>query len=122
MEKAIRSVSPFGPLSDEAWRSIAESSAKQNEAGQWVFRYDPGLAETFKGVPFGDVDMRHFWNAIQCPVLVVRGDSSDLLLAETLEEMKQRPNTQAHIVPNTGHAPMLMDEPTLAVIRRFLLG
>jgi pimeloyl-ACP methyl ester carboxylesterase len=122
LEAAIRSVSPFGPLTDADWRQIATSSSKQNEAGQWVFRYDPGLSETFKGVPFGDVDMRHFWNAIKCPVLVIRGDSSDLLTAETLEEMKQRPNTQTHIVPNTGHAPMLMDDAQVAVIRQFLLG
>jgi pimeloyl-ACP methyl ester carboxylesterase len=120
--EAIRSVSPFGPLSEADWRHVALHATKQNEAGQWVFRYDPGLAETFKGVPFGDVDMRIFWSAVKCPVLVVRGDSSDLLMAETLEEMKQRPGTQTHVVPNTGHAPMLMDEAQVAAIRQFLLG
>jgi len=119
---AIRAVSPFGPLSETDWHHVALHATKQNEAGQWVFRYDPGLAETFKGVPFGDVDMRPFWGAVKCPVLVVRGDSSDLLMAETLEEMKQRPGTHAHVVPNTGHAPMLMDEPQVAAIRQFLLG
>lgn len=122
IETAIRSVSPFGALADAHWRHIATHSSRQDDAGKWVFRYDPGLAETFKGKPFTDVDMRAFWNAIPCPVLVVRGDSSDLLLQETLEEMKQRPNTQTHVVANTGHAPMLMDDAQVEVIRRFLLG
>ncbi len=120
--ESVRTVSPFGELSDEQWREIARSSARQDESGRWMFRYDPDIAVTFKAAPFADVDMRVFWNAIQCPVLVVRGDSSDLLLAETLEEMKQRPNTRTHVVSNTGHAPMLMDEATVGVIRQFLLG
>jgi len=119
---AVKSVSPFGTLTDAQWRQISESASKQDASGKWVFRYDPGIAETFKGAPFSDVDMRHFWNAIPCPVLVVRGDGSDLLPAETLEEMKQRPNTQAYVVANTGHAPMLMDDAQVDVIRKFLLG
>ena len=78
---AVKSVSPFGALTDAQWRQISESAAKQDASGKWVFRYDPGIAETFKGAPFNDVDMRHFWNAIPCPVLVIRGDGSDLLIA-----------------------------------------
>jgi pimeloyl-ACP methyl ester carboxylesterase len=119
---AVRSVSPFGALSDAQWRQISESASKQDASGKWVFRYDPDIAVTFKAQPFADVDMRAFWNAIPCPVLVVRGDSSDLLPADTLEEMKKRANTQAHVVANTGHAPMLMDDAQVGVIRKFLLG
>jgi pimeloyl-ACP methyl ester carboxylesterase len=122
LEAAVRSVSPFGALRDEDWRQIATHSSKQDEAGRWVFRYDPGIAENFKAAPFADVDMRHLWNAIPCPVLVVRGETSDLLPAATLEEMRQRPNTQAHVVSATGHAPMLMDDEQVGVIRRFLVG
>jgi len=119
---AVKSVSPFGALTDAQWTQIAQSASKQDASGKWVFRYDPGIAETFKGAPFSDVDMRHFWNAIPCPVLVVRGDGSDLLPADTLEEMKKRPNTQAYVVANTGHAPMLMDDAQVDAIRKFLLG
>jgi pimeloyl-ACP methyl ester carboxylesterase len=89
LDAAMRSISPFGTLTDAQWRSIAASSSKQDPDGKWRLRYDPGLAETFK---------------------------------ETLEEMKQRPDTQAHVVANTGHAPMLMDDAQVAVIRKFLLG
>ena len=122
LEGAMRTVSPFGELAAAQWRHLAKHAAKRKEDGRWHFRYDPGIAQTFKAKPPEDVDMRYFWNAVKAPVLVVRGDSSDLLLPETLEEMRRRPGTQTHVVANTGHSPMLMDEPTIAVVRRFLLA
>ena len=47
---------------------------------------------------------------------------NSLLTAQTLEEMRRRPRTEALVVPNTGHPPMLMDDHQVGVIRRFLLG
>jgi pimeloyl-ACP methyl ester carboxylesterase len=122
LEERMRSVSPFGELSAEQWRHLTLHSARQDDDGKWRFRYDPGIAVNFKAQPPADVDMRLYWNALRIPALVIRGDSSDLLLAETLEEMKRRPGTQAHVVANTGHAPTLMDDGQADPIRAFLLG
>ena len=122
LEGAMRTVSPFGELTAAQWRHLAKHVARRDDDGRWRFRYDPGIAQTFKAKPPDDVDMRPFWKAVKAPVLVVRGDSSDLLLPETVDEMRRRPGTEAHIVANTGHSPMLMDEPTVAVIRRFLIA
>jgi pimeloyl-ACP methyl ester carboxylesterase len=69
-----------------------------------------------------DVDLRAVWNAVHGPALVIRGEHSDLLLAQTLEEMCRRPHTQKHVVPQTGHAPMLMDDAQVMRIRHFLLS
>ena len=55
-------------------------------------------------------------------LLVLRGEDSDLLPAATLEEMRQRKHTETFVVPRTGHAPMLMDDQQVGVVRRFLLG
>jgi pimeloyl-ACP methyl ester carboxylesterase len=55
------------------------------------------------------------------PVLVIRGENSDLLLPETVDEMCTRPHTERFIVARTGHAPMLMDDAQAGVVRRFLL-
>ena len=101
-------------------RDLRRRSRTRTAGG--VFRYDPGIAENFHAAPLADVDLRPYWNAIKCPVLVIRGEHSDLLAAETLEEMKQRPHTETHSCRNTGHAPMLMDDAQIAVIRHFLLG
>jgi pimeloyl-ACP methyl ester carboxylesterase len=122
LEADLRAVSPFGDLTAEQWRHLAVTSAKQDAGGQWRFRYDPGIARNFHAAPAADVDMRAFWKNVHGPVLVIRGEHSDLLLAETLEEMRRRPRTEALVVPRTGHCPMLMDDNQVGAIRRFLLG
>jgi hypothetical protein len=53
-------------------------------------------------------------------MLVLRGADSDLLLPETLARMSAKAAT--HVVAETGHAPAMMDDPTIAVVRDFLLG
>jgi pimeloyl-ACP methyl ester carboxylesterase len=122
LEADLRAVSPFGDLTAEQWRHLALTSAKQDADGRWRFRYDPGIAKNFHAAPAADVDLRAFWKNVHGPVLVVRGEHSDLLLAETLEEMRRRPRTEALVVPRTGHCPMLMDDLQAGAIRRFLLG
>jgi pimeloyl-ACP methyl ester carboxylesterase len=119
---AMRSVSPFGELGDEQWRHLALHVAKQDESGRWKFRYDPGIGRNFHATPPADVDLSFYWNGVPGPALVIRGEHSDLLRAETLERMSARPHTQTFTVPNTGHAPMLMDDAQAGVVRRFLLG
>ena len=52
---------------------------------------------------------------------MIRGENSDLLLPETVDEMCTRPHTERLIVPRTGHAPMLMDDAQVGAVRRFLL-
>ena len=122
LEAQVRAVSPFGELTDEQWRHLALHAAKRDDAGKWRFRYDPGISRNFHAAPLADVDLRHFWKGVHGPVLVIRGEHSDLLRADTLDEMRGRPHTEALVVPRTGHAPMLMDDFQAGAIRRFLLG
>ena len=122
LEADLRSVSPFGELTAEQWRHLAITAAKQDEQGKWRFRYDPGIADNFSRSEPADVDLRPFWQGVHGPVLVIRGEHSDLLLPETLEEMRRRPRTESLVVPRTGHCPMLMDDAQVGAIRRFLLG
>jgi pimeloyl-ACP methyl ester carboxylesterase len=122
LEGDLRAFSPFGELTDENWRHLAIHSAKQDEQGKWRFRYDPGIAKNFHGVPAADVDLRPFWDAVHGPALVIRGEHSDLLLPGTLDEMCARPHVERYVVPRTGHSPMLMDDAQVGAIRRFLLG
>jgi pimeloyl-ACP methyl ester carboxylesterase len=122
MEAVVRSVSPFGELTPEQWHHVTVHGAKQDERGRWTFRYDPGIAKNFHAAPAKEVDLRPFWNAFHGPALVIRGESSDLLPVSVLDEMRRRPHTETLIVPNCGHAPMLMDDFQAGAIRRFLLG
>ena len=122
LEADLRAFSPFGELTPENWRHLAITSSKQDDKGKWRFRYDPGIAKNFHAAAPADVDLRAFWRGVPGPVLVIRGESSDLLLPETLDEMCARPRTEKHVVLRTGHSPMLMDDAQAGAIRRFLLG
>ena len=122
LEMAMRSVSPFGELTAGQWRHLALHVAKQEPDGHWRFRYDPGIAEVFKEASATDVDLFAFWNSVAIPVMVMRGESSDLLTPELYARMLARPGTSGHVVASTGHAPMLMDDAQVGVIRNFLAG
>ena len=122
LDAAVRSVSPFGDLTEGEWRHLAVHAAKQDEQGRWRFRYDPGIAYNVHKSPLVEIDLRAYWKAVPGPALVIRGETSDLLPPATLEEMRKRPHTETLVVPRTGHAPMLMDDFQVGAIRRFLLG
>ena len=63
------------------------------------------------------------YDNIRCPTLVIRGANSDLLSAETLRQMATRgPKAQTTEIPGVGHAPTLMLDNEIAVVRDFLLG
>jgi pimeloyl-ACP methyl ester carboxylesterase len=122
LEVAMRGASPFGELTPEQWRHLAIHSSRQEASGRWRFRYDPGIGLNFRRVAAADIDLRAYWNAVHGPVMVIRGEDSDLLLPATLEEMCARPHTSKLLVPRTGHAPMLMDDYQVGAVRHFLLS
>jgi len=122
LEATMRSVSPFGELTAEQWRHLALHVAKRDDDGKWHFRYDPGIGKNFHAAPPADLKLGAFWRAVHGPVLVIRGEQSDLLRADTLEEIRHPAPTETLVVPRTGHAPMLMDDFQAGAIRRFLLG
>jgi pimeloyl-ACP methyl ester carboxylesterase len=101
--------------------------AKRNcreENGEIRFDYDMAIAEPFrtKG-PVPKVDMWPLFKALgQKPLLVVRGELSDLLTAASLERMHEAvPKLKSVVVPGVGHAPML-DEPAAAAAIDAFLG
>lgn len=119
---AVRAVSPFGELPDETWNTLTAHLVKQQPDGSWIFRYDPGIGEAFKIGPIDDVDLTAVWADVECPVLLLRGADSDLLLKETFDDMCTKAAVRGVEFENVGHAPMLQDEAQLSVIREFLLG
>jgi pimeloyl-ACP methyl ester carboxylesterase len=123
LEHYLRMVmAPFGALTDEQWRHLATHSSRRNDDGTFSLSYDPGIANAFVAPP-QDVVLWPVWDAIRAPTLVVRGKESDLLLRETAEEMTQRgPRAQLVELDGIGHAPALMAEDQIAVVREFLEG
>ena len=63
------------------------------------------------------------WDAVRCPTLVLRGILSDLLTRESAEAMTERgPKAKLVEFPGVGHAPALLNEEQIGVVRDFLLG
>ena len=113
---------PFGPFTDEQWRGFVRSSARALDDGQIGLAYDPGIAVPMRETPKQDVDLWSVWNSVQCPVLVIRGEQSDLLLAETAEQMTATgPRAELAVLADVGHAPTLMSEAQIALLSRWLL-
>jgi pimeloyl-ACP methyl ester carboxylesterase len=123
MEAAVRLVSaPFGPLTDAQWRHLTVTGAKQHGDGSWGFCYDPGIAVPFRAQALADVDLWQYWDAITCPTLLVRGAHSDVLLKDTAAAMTRRgPRPRLIEFDGVGHAPMLMADEQIQVVRKFLL-
>ena len=123
-EQYVRTAfAPFGRHSDAQWRHLAEAWLRRNEDGSWRAHYDPRIAEPFRAtMPAGDLELWPVYDAIRCPTLVVRGAQSDLLSRETTRQMAGRgPRAKVVEIPDVGHAPTLMDEAQISVVRDFLL-
>jgi len=116
----------FGPLSDEQKHHMVKTAVQQRADGQWEFKTDPKIGDAFRdGLKQTAMDMWPLWAAVTQPVLVLRGAESDLLSAATVEKMLAAHHgagriAEALTIADTGHAPMIMDEPTIAVVKRFL--
>ncbi len=123
-EATLRRVhAPFGPLSDAQWHHLATHSSRRKPDGGIGFNYDPKIADALKQGPITDVALWASWDAIQCPVLVLRGEQSDILLGSDAAAMTQRgPRTKLVEFAGIGHAPALMADDQIAAIRDFLLG
>jgi pimeloyl-ACP methyl ester carboxylesterase len=123
-EQVVRAISaPFGPHSDAEWRHLTEILLRKEADGRYRFHYDPRIAEPYrKEIPEGDIAVWPTWDAVRCPTLVIRGAESDLLSRATAEEMTRRgPRAQLVELPGIGHAPTLMHEDQIAIMRDFLL-
>jgi pimeloyl-ACP methyl ester carboxylesterase len=125
----IRSVSlPFGQHSDAEWHKLATDVLRQDKDGKWVRHYDLGLAMPFRSATPESIaaDQAMLWmayDAVKCPTLLMRGADSDLLSRETAREMTARgPRAALVEVPAVGHAPTLLHEDQIAIVRQFLLG
>lgn len=123
LEAIMRLVlAPFGALTDAQWRHLTVTGAKQHGDGSWGMRHDPGIGIPFQKGPLADVDLWQYWDTIACPTLLLRGAQSDLLLKDTAVAMTQRgPKPRLIEFDGIGHAPMLMADDQIKVVREFLL-
>ena len=105
------------------WVAMAKRNCRE-ENGEIRFDYDMAIAEPFKTA--GAVPQADLWPLFAAlgtkPLLVVRGERSDLLTTQTAERMQAvAPAMKLAVVPGVGHAPELNEPEATAAIDEFLL-
>ncbi len=129
LEAHLREIhEPFGNLTDAQWRHLAKHSAAPDPTGGFRFHFDPAIGARFAIPIYLDVVLWQLWDKIDCPVLILRGEDSDLLCDSTTRDMLNRgPAAKAGRVTvveilECGHAPALMEATQIEVIKDFLLS
>ena len=122
--------SAFGPHSRAQWLDLSRPMLRPLDPANLDagFRphYDPGIAVPLRAltkelVAAGEAALWARYDAIRCPVLLLRGAESDLLTHETAQAMTQRgPRARLHEFAGCGHAPTLVQPEQVAVVREFL--
>lgn len=118
-----RIYAPFGPFTDAQWQGLVDSTVRESPDGDIALAYDPRIAEPLRTTVDRDVDLWPLWDRITCPVLLVRGEISDVLQRVDAEAMTRRgPKAVLHECPGIGHAPSLMSPDQIMLVRDFLLN
>lgn len=116
----------FGELSEAQWTTFTEHSISLQPDGSYAAKCDPHVRhnkthtqfmwelmhhphKTLEGVWF-DVDLWSTWQKVKCPVLVIHGRHSDILLPEYIIKMQTtHPDIEVIEIENAGHAPALLE-------------
>jgi len=112
----------FERFRHEDWVKMAQRNCRE-ENGEIRFDYDMAIAEPFRSAgPVPQVDLWPLFAALgQKPLLVVRGEQSDLLTTETTAKMQVvAPEMKLAVVPGVGHAPELSEPEAATAIDDFL--
>jgi len=116
--------SNFERFTHADWVAMAKRNCREDN-GEIRFDYDMAIAEPFKTAgPAPQVDLWPLFAALgQKPLLVVRGEKSDLLTAQTAAKMQAvAPGMKLAVVPGVGHAPELNEPEAVNAIDEFLLA
>lgn len=117
----------FGPHTPEQWLALSQAMVRPLAGGGFTLHYDPAIAVPFRALneaaaAAGQAALWQFYDATQARTLLLRGAQSDLLTAQTAQEMTRRgPRATLVEFEGVGHAPTLMDPRQVEAVAAFLL-
>lgn len=111
----------FPAVRPEDWEVLARQWYNEKN-GRPAVSYDPKLRNTMSIL---DGPMPALWSQFEAlnrvPVLVLRGENSDILSKATVQEMHHRHPALSDVeIPGEGHAPLLRDRLSHEAIASFL--
>jgi pimeloyl-ACP methyl ester carboxylesterase len=125
-EAAAQAKSVYGlalpDLTDAEWLEYARQGYREDPEGRPVPDMDPAISKAFSAPSAAPADLWPLFAQIKSvPILVIRGASSDILSAATVERMaREKPDLETLTVANRGHTPLLTERECLAAIDDFL--
>ena len=113
----------FTQLSEEEWGEMARQLFSE-ENGRPAPGYDNKLSNALSEIDISQ-KIPTMWTQFEAlkrvPVLVLRGENSDLLSTKTVADMAERhPRLASVTVHAQGHAPLLKDRFTIGIVADFL--
>ncbi len=116
----------FGPHTSEEWLALSKHMVRTFENDRLSLHYDPAIGIPVRAVTqaqaeAGEAALWQVYDLIQCITLLIHGVESELLGAAAVIEMTQRgPRPQVASIEGVGHAPTLVHENQIDIVRQFL--
>ncbi|WP_374445579.1 alpha/beta fold hydrolase [Stella sp.] len=120
-EAAVRRYrSDCDPLTAADWAEVLAEAMRPDGTG-WRLRHDPRVLAKLVAAAGQDQSQWPAWDAVACPVLLVRGEHSAMLSAAIATAMiARRPGTDVITVRNCGHRPWLRRPDQIAALVHWL--
>ncbi len=108
-------------IDEEGWRRLAAGTYAKGDDSRWHPRWDIRIAQAMSGGGAMPSLWGPFGALAHAPTLLIRGELSELLSAETAQRMRtERPDMHFVNIPATGHCPTLEEPIAVAALDRFL--
>jgi pimeloyl-ACP methyl ester carboxylesterase len=112
---------PFGWHSDQQWRHMALTSMRRLPDGRITTHYDPAIVRQMLDHPDDFLQWEAF-GRIETPMLLLRGESSEIVLPAHAQAMKEcRPQLAIAQIPGCGHAPALNVPAQMELVSSFIV-
>lgn len=118
----------FGPHTPQEWLELSRAMVRPGLQGGLALHYDPAIAVPFRTLTeeaarAGEQQMWQLYEQITAQVLLLRGAESDLLSAQTAQQMARRgPRARVVEFAGVGHAPTLVAQGQVDAVVSFLQG
>lgn len=114
----------FPDYKQQDWAEFTRRTYRADSAGKPVLNYDPAISAPIKASQ-GESLLPDLWPMFDLcsdkPMLLIRGELSDLLAPSCVEEMRSRKQNLTFVeVPNVGHAPFMNEAVALSAVKQFL--
>jgi pimeloyl-ACP methyl ester carboxylesterase len=120
----------FGITEEEHWEHVTKYSTVMRGDGKYGMHYDKrvlqGKSEERKSPSRHHdsqfIDLWHLWYKVRCPVLLIHGANSDILVGSTITKMRSIRDFDLYTIPDSGHAPALFVKRDTDAVHKWIIA